>query len=150
MVEENDIELSLTEPTIIPKIKSDVLVFNSFIVVYVFIPFFINSSLAVEDSSTAVISFIPICSIKEPVPEPISIIFFKLLLEFIQFRMIFPKYFETSGDVKKSPSLSDLTISVLKKPSCEYKASSIKVSKYINSVSYFSFMYERKFFFGKS
>ena len=97
-----------------PKIKSDVLIFNSLIVVYVFIPFFINSSLAVEDSSTAVISFIPICSIKEPVPEPISIIFFKLLLEFIQFRMIFPKYFETSGDVKKSPSLSDLTISVLK------------------------------------
>ena len=133
-----------------PKIKSDLLVFNSLIVVYVFIPFFINSSLAVEDSSTAVISFIPICSIKEPVPEPISIIFFKLLLESIQFRMIFPKYFETSGDVKKSPSLSDLTISVLKKPSCDYKASSIKVSKYINSVSYFSFMYERKFFFGKS
>ena len=81
-----------------------------------FIPFLINSSLAVEDSSTAVISFIPICSIKEPVPEPISIIFFKLLSELIQFRIIFPKYFETSGDVKKSPSLSDLTKSVLKNP----------------------------------
>ena len=39
----------------------------------------------------------------------ISIIFFRLLSEWIQFRIIFPKYFETSGDVKKSPSLSDLT-----------------------------------------
>ena len=92
-----------------PKIKSEVLVVNSSIVVCVSIPFLINSSLAVEDSSTAVISFIPICSIKEPVPEPISIIFFKLLSEWIQFRIIFPKYLETSGDVKKSPSLSDLT-----------------------------------------
>ena len=97
----------------------------------VIIPLLINSSLAVEESSIAVISFIPICSISEPVPEPISTILFKLQLLLIQFRKIFPKYIETSGDVKKSPFLADLTKSVLKNPNCEYNASSMKVSKNI-------------------
>ena len=37
----------------------------------------------------------------------------------IKLAMIKPKYSETSGEVRKSPSLEDLTTSVLKKPNLE-------------------------------
>ena len=63
--------------------------------------------------------FKPICSIKEPVPDPNSTIFSWKFLLSIQLLITTPKYFDTSGDVKKSPFSEDLTLSVLKKPNSE-------------------------------
>ena len=60
-----------------------------------------------------------ISSAKEPVPAPTSRMSPSLIFSLIKLAMIKPKYSETSGEVRKSPSLEDLTTSVLKKPNLE-------------------------------
>ena len=81
--------------------------------------FFLSSFLAVKDNSIAKIFSCVICSINDPVPDPNSTIFDFKLFVFIQLFITFPKYLDTSGEVKKSPLFFDLTFFVLKKPNSE-------------------------------
>ena len=66
-----------------------------------------------------VYTYLSISSAKEPVPAPTSRMEPSLIFSLIKLEIIKPKNWDTSGEVRKSPSLDDLTISVLKKPDSE-------------------------------